>query len=71
MLDINDDEDVQPMWRSMESRVTKRRSMTKEEATVSGKTGRRNIKKTEEEYWLEEGVYDKNDADNDADNSKK
>jgi len=50
------------MWKAMESRVTKRPPpMTLKEAKAKNKgTGRKNIKKTEEEYWLEEGVYDEN-----------
>ena len=61
-LNIGTYEEVQPMWKAMESRVTKRPPpMTLKEAKAKNKvTGRKNIKKTEEEYWFEEGVYDEN-----------
>jgi hypothetical protein len=55
-LTIESEEDLQPMWSSMESRVKNRRSRTKEE--LGGKTGRRNIKRTDEEMRLEAGFYD-------------
>jgi len=68
--EIDNDDDVQPMWQAMEGRVTNRRSMSMEEAREKGRvTGRKNIRKTEEEYWLEEGVYD--DDDDDDDDEKK
>ncbi|GFH58553.1 hypothetical protein CTEN210_15029 [Chaetoceros tenuissimus] len=58
-LDINNDEDVQPMWKDMESRVTRRKSMTISEASSRGKkVGRSNIRKTDEEAWLSAGLYD-------------
>ena len=68
MLDISDDDDVQPQWIAMESRVTKRpRAMTLEEAKAKGvKTGRSNIKKTEEDVWLSEGVYAEYEKTEDA-----
>eukprot|EP00579_Thalassiosira_antarctica_P006764 CAMPEP_0201886986 /NCGR_PEP_ID=MMETSP0902-20130614/23736_1 /ASSEMBLY_ACC=CAM_ASM_000551 /TAXON_ID=420261 /ORGANISM="Thalassiosira antarctica, Strain CCMP982" /LENGTH=203 /DNA_ID=CAMNT_0048416761 /DNA_START=31 /DNA_END=642 /DNA_ORIENTATION=- len=53
---VDEYEDVQPMWKSMESRVTKRRSLTLEQS--GGKSGRRNVRKSEEDLWLEAGVYD-------------
>ena len=40
----------------MESRVTKRRSLTL--AQRNGAVGRANIRKTDEDVWLEEGLYD-------------
>ena len=42
------------MWQAMERRVKNRPPPRKEE----GKSGRRNIKKTEEDVWLEQGLYD-------------
>ena len=60
-LSIESEEDLQPMWKEMEGRVTKRRSRTL--ADTGGKTGRRNIKKTEEDVWLEEGLYSSGDGD--------
>lgn len=56
---IDDDEDLQPMWREMESRVTKRRSVTVAEA--GGRVGRSNIRRTDEEAWLQAGMYDQDD----------
>ncbi len=47
---------IQPMWRDMESRVTRRRPRTVEEA--GGKVGRRNVRKTDEDVWADAGVYD-------------
>ena len=56
---IQTDTELQPEWKSMESRVTNRRSLTKEE--TGGKTGRSNIRQTEEDVWLESGLYNMND----------
>eukprot|EP00578_Thalassiosira_sp_NH16_P024080 CAMPEP_0181097434 /NCGR_PEP_ID=MMETSP1071-20121207/11567_1 /TAXON_ID=35127 /ORGANISM="Thalassiosira sp., Strain NH16" /LENGTH=182 /DNA_ID=CAMNT_0023179915 /DNA_START=142 /DNA_END=690 /DNA_ORIENTATION=- len=55
-LAIDNYEDVQPMWKEMESRVTRRRSLTLDER--EGVSGRRNVRKSEEDMWLEAGVYD-------------
>ena len=54
-LQIDNYEDVQPAWREMESRVTKRRSLTLEER--QGVSGRRNVRKSDEDVWLHAGVY--------------
>ncbi len=57
-MEINCDDEVQPMWKEMESRVTRRKSMTLQEAHLKGKqVGRSNIRKTDEETWLEAGLY--------------
>ena len=53
---IQNDEELQPMWKEMESRVTRRRPKTVHE--TGGKTGRSNVKRTDEEMWLKEGLYD-------------
>mmetsp|Transcript_21830 Transcript_21830/g.47533 ORF Transcript_21830/g.47533 Transcript_21830/m.47533 type:complete len:228 (+) Transcript_21830:245-928(+) len=58
-LNIDNYEDVQPMWKEMESRVTRRRSLTLEER--GGLSGRRNVRKSEEDMWLEAGVYEDSD----------
>lgn len=55
---VQNEEDLQPMWKEMESRVTRRKPRTV--AEMGGKTGRRNVRKTDEEMWLQEGLYDKN-----------
>ena len=44
----------------MESRVTRRRSLTAVERKA-GEVGRRNIRKSDEDVWLEGGLY--NEAD--------
>lgn len=57
-LQIEKYEDIQPMWRDMESRVTRRKTMTVEEAARKGKgIGRRNVRRTDEEAWLKAGLY--------------
>mmetsp|Transcript_16316 Transcript_16316/g.26800 ORF Transcript_16316/g.26800 Transcript_16316/m.26800 type:complete len:161 (+) Transcript_16316:175-657(+) len=68
-LNIDNYEDVQPMWKEMESRVTRRRSLTLEQLKQrGGMSGRRNIRKSEEDYWEKAGVYDKEEKKDD-DNS--
>ena len=52
---IKSDDDVQQMWRQMESRVLRRRMLTVEQR--GSKVGRRNVRKTEEDFWLEAGMY--------------
>lgn len=44
------------MWKEMESRVTRRRSLSLEQR--GGVSGRRNIRRSDEDEWLEAGVYD-------------
>ncbi len=57
-LAIDNDEEVQQMWKDMESRVTRRKSLTLSEAKLMGKgVGRRNIRRTDEEAWLDAGLY--------------
>ena len=64
-IKINSDDEVQPMWKDMESRVTRRRSYTLEEASAGGKqVGRRNVRKTDEEAWLAAGLYIEKDEIN-------
>jgi hypothetical protein len=53
---IENEDDLQPTWKAMESRVTKRRPLTTDQR--AGKTGRMNIRRTEEDIWLEVGLYD-------------
>jgi len=65
-LNIDNYEDVQPMWKEMESRVTRRRSLTLEQLKQrGGVSGRRNIRKSEEDYWERAGVYDKEETSTD------
>jgi hypothetical protein len=57
-LQIKSDDEVQPMWREMESRVLRRKSVTMAEALTKGmKTGRRNIRNTDEDIWMDAGLY--------------
>ena len=57
-LEIDSDEEVQQMWKDMENRVTRRRSITVSEAKQIGKSiGRKNMRRTDEEAWLEAGLY--------------
>ena len=69
ILTIESEDELQPMWKQMESRVTKRRSKTL--AETGGKSGRSNIKRTDEEMWLREGLYDDNDASRNENNNSK
>mmetsp|Transcript_28705 Transcript_28705/g.59554 ORF Transcript_28705/g.59554 Transcript_28705/m.59554 type:complete len:207 (-) Transcript_28705:297-917(-) len=62
-LTIDNYDDVQPMWKEMESRVTRRRSLTL--AQRGGVSGRRNIRKSDEDVWMAAGVYDIPDDSND------
>jgi len=63
-LSIESYEDVQPMWKEMESRVTKRRSLTLDER--KGISGRRNVRKSDEDVWLSAGVYDDDSSSEDS-----
>lgn len=52
---ITNDDDLQPMWRNMENRVTRRQSRVVDDKF--SRIGRVNIKRTDEEVWLEQGLY--------------
>ena len=65
VIDVRSDEELQPMWKEMESRVARRKPRTLRQ--TGGRTGRVNIRKTDEEVWLQQGLYD-NDDGNDDDN---
>ena len=58
---IESEEDLQPMWKEMEGRVTRRKPRTL--ADTGGKSGRMNIKKTDEDVWLQQGLYDSDTSD--------
>lgn len=49
---IQGDDDLQPMWQAMERRVKNRLP------SKGGKGGRTNVRKTDEDVWLEQGLYD-------------
>jgi hypothetical protein len=55
---IQHDDDLQPTWKEMESRVKNRRTRSLEEN--QGRLGRENVKKTDEEEWLRAGLYTNN-----------
>ena len=67
--DISSDEELQPMWRDMESRVTRRRSLTAAERGP-GKVGRRNIRKSDEDVWLASGLYNETEDNKDSEEKK-
>jgi hypothetical protein len=54
-VQVDNDEELQPTWKEMEGRVVRRRPRTVEE--MGGRTGRINVRKTDEEIWLQEGLY--------------
>ncbi|GMI00182.1 hypothetical protein TrVE_jg8504 [Triparma verrucosa] len=55
-----EDFEVQDEWLAMERRTKNRRLVRLDEA--GEKLGRQNVKKTDEEYWLQAGVYDEGDT---------
>jgi hypothetical protein len=63
---VESEDELQPMWKQLENRVKHRRPLTLQER--GPKVGRMNIKRTDEELWLEEGLYDsKGDKDHSGD----
>jgi hypothetical protein len=66
MREVQSEDELQPMWKEMEGRVVRRKPRTIVES--GGKTGRMNIRKTDEEVWLQEGLYD-DDEEVDKDDS--
>jgi hypothetical protein len=54
--EVNKDDELQSHWKAMEGRVVRRKPISKESA--AGKVGRRNIRRTDEEIWEQNGVYD-------------
>lgn len=69
MMDIHTDDELQPMWKEMEGRVVRRKPRTA--AQLGGRTGRVNVRKTDEEVWLEKGLYDTTEQVVDDDETKK
>jgi hypothetical protein len=65
---IESEDDLQPMWKEMEGRVTRRKPRSL--AETGGKSGRMNLKKTAEDVWLEEGLYSTYNNDS-SENEKK
>ncbi len=52
---IEKEEDLQPEWKNLERRVLTRQTRTK--VQLGGKSGRRNVKSTDEDAWLQAGLY--------------
>ena len=68
--EVEGEEDLQSDWKAMDSRVTRRRSLTK--AEMGGKSGRVNVRRTDEEMWLQAGLYENvGDGDGDGDEGTK
>jgi hypothetical protein len=59
---IQNNEELQPMWKEMEGRLTQRRSRTL--AEIRGITGRQNTSRTDEEVWLAKGMCREEDDEN-------
>lgn len=65
----NDDFDIQPHWKSMESRVVKRKLVpATEESRRRGARGR--VPPTEEELWSRAGVYSPTSSGGDTEHEK-
>ncbi|KAG7343860.1 hypothetical protein IV203_021868 [Nitzschia inconspicua] len=62
---IESDEELQPMWKEMEGRVTRRKPRTMQQ--TGGRTGRVNVRKTDEDVWAQEGMYQVVEDENDDD----
>jgi hypothetical protein len=65
---VQHDDDLQPMWKNMESRVKNRRTRSLEE--TQGRSGRENVKSTDEEEWLRAGLYNNDTNDTNAKTGK-
>jgi hypothetical protein len=62
ILFIDSEEELQPQWKEMESRVTRRKPRSVQQ-TIDGRpvkrpTGRMNVRKTDEDVWAQEGMYE-------------
>lgn len=53
---IESEEELQSHWKEMESRVTRRRPLSA--TNNSRKIGRQNIRRTDEDEWLDSGLYE-------------
>ena len=64
---INSDEELQQMWKDMESRVVNRKLWTVQQLQTKGRViGRGDVRKTDEEMWLEAGLYSSNSSDDES-----
>jgi hypothetical protein len=59
---IESEEELQPMWKEMEGRVTRRKPRTVQQ--TGGRAGHMNVRKTDEDVWAQEGMYDENNNNN-------
>ena len=57
---IESDDELQQTWRDLESRIRNRRPLTLQDRR--GVSGRSNIRRTDEDVWLEVGLYDDSHA---------
>jgi hypothetical protein len=57
---VDSDEALQPVWKEMESRVTRRKPRLVQQPGGEQRqpTGRINIRQTDEDIWAQEGMYD-------------
>jgi hypothetical protein len=62
LQEVSKEDELQSHWKEMEGRVVRRKPMSKESA--AGKVGRRNVRRTDEEIWKENGLYNDDDDDN-------
>jgi hypothetical protein len=54
------DGEIAPYWKALESRVINRKSRMVGDNKQPARIG---VRKTEEDFWLEAGVYDSNEPD--------
>lgn len=66
--EIGSDDELQPMWQQMERRVKNRRSLGVDES--NRKIGRTNVRKTDEDIWLQEGLYEEDGPEDDANSGR-
>jgi hypothetical protein len=65
--EIKSEEELQPMWKEMEGRVVRRKPRTLKE--TGGRSGRTNIRMTDEDVWAQQGLYSTNSDNDDNDNN--
>lgn len=65
---VESEEDLQPMWKEMERRVRSRRPRTL--AETGGRSGRSNVRQTDEDVWLRAGLYDDDEVTEEENENK-
>ena len=58
---VTSEDELQQPWKELESRVSNRRTYTREQR--GSKVGRRNVRKTDEDVWLEANLYEDDKED--------